>query len=165
MILVTLGTQKFPFNRLLKKLDELIEKKIIDKNSLIVQSRFLDYVPKNYEVKESINSDEMERLLKKSAVVITHAGTGSIIKCAKNKKRTLIIPRKKEYGEHVDNHQEEIAKLFKEKYSAVVIEDLNDITQYLTNIKSLPILEAEFNNERLLNFIELQLNLIAKEKR
>ena len=42
MILVMLGTQNNSFERLLKKMDELIEKKVIDEK-VIVQSGYTNY--------------------------------------------------------------------------------------------------------------------------
>ena len=46
MILVMLGTQNNSFERLLKKMDELIEKKIIDEK-VIVQSGYTNYESNN----------------------------------------------------------------------------------------------------------------------
>lgn len=48
MIFVTLGTQKFQLNRLLKQLDKYIEQgQITDK--VIAQIGYSDYLPKRYE--------------------------------------------------------------------------------------------------------------------
>ena len=47
MIFVTLGTQKFQLNRLLKLIDEYIEKGII-KDEVFAQIGNTDYIPVNY---------------------------------------------------------------------------------------------------------------------
>ena len=44
-LFVILGTQKFPFNRLMKALDELIEKGIYKPEEVYIQSAYYDYVP------------------------------------------------------------------------------------------------------------------------
>ena len=49
-IFVTLGSSNQNFNRLLKKIDKLVKKNIID--DVIVQSNSSDYVPKNYIIKK-----------------------------------------------------------------------------------------------------------------
>ena len=62
MIFVTLGTQKFQLNRLLKQLDRYIEQgKITDK--VIAQIGYSDYLPKRYEYVEFLNKSEFDILL------------------------------------------------------------------------------------------------------
>ena len=54
MIFVTLGTQKFQLNRLLKQLDKYIEQgQITDK--VIAQIGYSDYLPKRYEYIDFLN--------------------------------------------------------------------------------------------------------------
>ena len=51
MVFITLGSQKFQFNRLLKKIDKLLEEKII-KDNVFAQIGYSDYSPLNYEFKQ-----------------------------------------------------------------------------------------------------------------
>ena len=46
MIFITVGSQKFQFNRLLEQIDLLIENKII-KEEVFAQIGSSDYIPKN----------------------------------------------------------------------------------------------------------------------
>ena len=46
MVFITLGSQKFQFNRLLRAVDELIEKKVIQED-VFAQTGYSDYEPKN----------------------------------------------------------------------------------------------------------------------
>jgi len=73
MILVTVGSQKFQFNRLLKKIDELIDKKIIT-DSVFAQIGVSDYKPNNYEYVSFMSQDEFNQKLDECDMVITHAG-------------------------------------------------------------------------------------------
>ena len=50
MIFLTLGSQKFQFNRLLQAVDELIEKGIIV-DETFAQIGYSDYQPKHFEYK------------------------------------------------------------------------------------------------------------------
>ena len=50
MIFVTLGSQKFQFNRLLIELDKLKENNKID-DVIFAQIGYSDYKPKNFEYK------------------------------------------------------------------------------------------------------------------
>lgn len=127
MIFVTLGTQKFQFDRLLKKLDELVESGKIEKQDLVVQCVYSEYVPKNYEMFAMKPQNEIEDYMKNAEIIITHSGTGSIITALKLKKRIIIVPRLKQYEEHVDNHQIELAEVFKEKVNAIVVTDMEQL--------------------------------------
>lgn len=47
MIFITLGSQKFQFNRLLQAVDQLIEKSVIE-DEVFAQIGYSDYQPKHY---------------------------------------------------------------------------------------------------------------------
>ena len=79
MIFVTLGTQRFQFDRILKKLDELLEEGKLKKEELKVQCVYSEYVPKNFEYFKLKPQDEIDRITDEADIIITHSGTGSII--------------------------------------------------------------------------------------
>ncbi|ENZ7231807.1 PssE/Cps14G family polysaccharide biosynthesis glycosyltransferase [Enterococcus faecium] len=111
MIFVTLGSQKFQFNRLLQYLDELIEENKIE-DRIIAQVGFSDYIPCNFDYKPFFSRDEFLQYMKRADIILTHAGTGSIITALKERKKVIAIPRLKKYKEHVDDHQIEITQIF-----------------------------------------------------
>lgn len=129
MIFITLGSQKFQFNRLLEEVDKLIEQGIITEE-VFAQIGYSDYKPKNYKYNKFLDRDEFNEIIKKCDKVITHGGTGAIINAVKNNKKVIAIPRLAKYGEHVDDHQLQIVKKFKEMG---VISICND-TKYLKKI-------------------------------
>lgn len=57
MIFVSLGSQKFQFNRLLEYLDNLCQKKIITEE-IFAQVGVSDFLPKNFEIKDFLTRDE-----------------------------------------------------------------------------------------------------------
>lgn len=111
MIFITLGSQKFQFNRLLKKIDELVYKEII-KDDIFAQTGYSDYKPINYKFKQYVDRNEFAEIEENSDVVITHGGTGAIIGAVKKGKKVIAVPRLKKYGEHVDDHQIQLLKEF-----------------------------------------------------
>jgi len=126
MIFVTLGSQKFQFNRLLIWLDELMGKGLITEE-IFAQIGYSDYVPKNFAYKNFLDRDEFTDKMKKCSIVITHGGTGAIITALKNEKRVIAIARRAEFGEHVDDHQEQIVEMFSEMgyiYNATSSDDI-----------------------------------------
>lgn len=153
MIYVTLGTQKFQFDRILMKLDQLVEEKII-KDDVIVQCIYHKYKPKNFEIFKLKPIEEVEEILKKSKLVITHAGTGSLVQCIKFNKHTVVVPRLVAFGEHVDNHQTEIAAVFEVKGNATVVTDIDDLDMYVKDYSKANIIDIELDNTKLLKSID-----------
>ena len=82
MILVTVGSQKFPFNRLLEKIDDLIDKGVIE-DKVFAQIGVSDYKPKNYEYQDFMTQDEFNKKIEECDMMITHAGTGVIVNAVK----------------------------------------------------------------------------------
>ena len=114
MIFVALGTQDFHFNRLLEAIDTLLVDDTI-KEEVFAQTGYSTYNPKHYQCKRFMDHAEFYKYLEKCSLLITHAGTGTIISALKKKKKVIVMPRLKKFHEHVDDHQLEIASMFSEK--------------------------------------------------
>lgn len=111
MIFVTLGSQKFQFNRLLEKVDELVSQGVI-KDEVFAQTGYSNYKPQHYEHKQFFSREEFAEMEGKADIVITHGGTGAIIGAVKKGKKVIAVPRLVKYGEHVDDHQIQLIKQF-----------------------------------------------------
>lgn len=125
-IFVPLGTQKFPFKRLIAALNTLIKEGFYKPEDIVMQSTMYDIEPMFNHV-ELIPVDEFNRYMQDADLVITHAGVNSIITCMQMEKALLVVPRLQKYGEHVDNHQIEIAHLMEEKYNVLVVHDMDNL--------------------------------------
>ncbi len=158
MIFVTLGTQRFQFDRVLKKLDELLEEGKLKKEELKVQCVYSEYVPKNFECFKLKPQDEIDRITDEADIIITHSGTGSIINSLKKQKKLIIVPRLKEYGEHVDNHQTELAKLFNEKYKVPVVENMDELYEKIKKIDEYKPIKWKEKNSGLIKSIESKID-------
>ena len=159
MIFVTLGSQKFQFNRLLKELDKLVEQGVI-KEDIFAQTGYSDYIPKNYKFKNFLDREEFKRNMNDSDIVITHGGTGAIVGALKENKRVLAIPRLKEFGEHVDNHQLEITNTFKEMNYIEVIIECNDLGEAINKIANFKFSKYNSNTENIIDSIRSFINNI-----
>ena len=111
MIFVALGTQKFQLNRLLQKIDYLVEKNIITE-PVFAQIGYSTYIPKNFEFTAFMEQKEFKEKIMKCDLLITHSGVGTILTGINLKKHILVYPRLEKYGEHVDDHQVEIGEAF-----------------------------------------------------
>ncbi|WP_394916328.1 PssE/Cps14G family polysaccharide biosynthesis glycosyltransferase [uncultured Robinsoniella sp.] len=135
MIFLTLGSQMFQFNRVLKEIDDLIEKKIIDEE-VVAQIGYSDYEPRNYQYKKFFDREEFSVIMDQCTIVITHGGTGAIISAVKKNKKVIAVPRLKKYGEHVDDHQLQLLHQFSEMNLIHPCYDLEKIGEAYLNIES-----------------------------
>lgn len=107
MIIVTLGTIIFPFERAVDWLSLLLEREIIIEPVLFqhgatpvarLNHPLLTTVP-------SLTKTEMQESVRQASMVIAHAGQGSTRMLAKMGVSFVLLPRLKCYGEHIDDHQ------------------------------------------------------------
>lgn len=135
MILVSVGSQKFQFNRLLKEIDKLIENGVIT-DKVFAQTGVSDYTPQNYDYIDFMTQDEFNNKLDESDLIITHAGTGIIINAIKKNKKVIAIPRLKKYGEHVDDHQIQLIEQFEELNFIEPCYKIDELEMKLKKIKN-----------------------------
>jgi len=105
LILVLCGTQKQSFVRLVQAVE-----KLATANEIIIQAGHTQYASNQMEIFDFATKAELATLYEKADYIITHAGAGSMLQAVKAKKKTLAFPRLKKYGEHVDDHQLQLAK-------------------------------------------------------
>lgn len=135
MIFVTLGSQKFQFDRLLQTIDTLIDDGVIT-DIVFAQTGASTYTPRNYQTTAFMDRDNFADTMQKATVVITHAGTGAIIGAVKKGKKVIAVPRLSKYGEHVDDHQIQIVNQFDELGILQPCYDTTDLAQaYLTALE------------------------------
>ena len=153
MIFITVGSQKFQFNRLLEEIDKLIEKKVINED-VFAQVGASDYKPEHYEYKDFITQDEFKEYMSKANFVITHAGTGAIITALKNDKKVIAIPRLAKYGEHVDDHQIQLIDEFKELNFIEPVYEIDKLEQAIKDINNKEYNKYISNTDTIINDIE-----------
>lgn len=126
MIFVSVGTQKFSFVRLLNKVDDLVKSGYI-KEDVFAQIGHSAYVPESYIYEKFISEEMFDQKLRECRILITHGGVGTITRGLKENKTVIIVPRMKKYHEHVDDHQIEIAKAFKNRYFALCCQNVEEL--------------------------------------
>ncbi|MBQ8434817.1 MAG: glycosyl transferase [Oscillospiraceae bacterium] len=135
MIFVAVGTQKFQLNRLLMKIDELIESGKIKGDNVFAQTGHSDYVPKHYQYKKFLNKNEFDSCISECEILITHSGVGTIIAGMKCKKPIIVFPRLAKFKEHVDDHQLQIADSFSEQNFVLLCNENDDLMELIEKTK------------------------------
>lgn len=157
MILVTVGSQKFQFNRLLKKIDELIDNKVI-KDDVFAQIGVSDYKPKNYNYVEFMTQDEFNQKIEDANIIITHAGTGVIVNAVKKGKKVIGVPRLVKYEEHVDDHQIQLIQEFESLNFIEPSYEIENLEQALKNVKTKKYNKYDSNTDQIVESIEKFIN-------
>ncbi len=133
MIFVTVGTHEQPFNRLIKKIDDLVVNDDINEK-VIIQTGFSTYIPKYCEHHKMMSFNEMQQTLKDARVVITHGGPSSFIEALQYGKVPIVVPRQEKFHEHVNNHQVNFTKLIAERMNNIIpVYDINDLPKVIND--------------------------------
>lgn len=155
MILVTLGSQDKPFTRLLKAIDEEIEKGNI-KEEVIVQAGYSKnkYETKNMVMLDLIDREEFAKLVGECNLLITHGGIGSILTGLKADKKVIACPRLSKYKEHVNNHQVQIISKFSEAGYILSYNENDSLSDILKEAKKFKPKKYVRNADNFVNLIK-----------
>ena len=153
-IFITLGSQKFQFNRLLRAFDELCEKGTVDVEYVFAQIGYSDYLPTNFSYKKFLDRDEFSKEMGKADIVITHGGTGAIIGAVKKGKKVIAVPRRAQYGEHVDDHQLQLIKQFDDLNLICSCPDIGKLDVALDTVQRTSYNSYESNTSNIISSIE-----------
>ena len=130
MIFVTVGTHEQPFNRLLKKIDELKKNGTIQ-DDVIIQTGFSTYRPQCCQWSKLLPYQQMVKNVADARIVITHGGPASFIMPLQIGKTPIVVPRQHQFNEHVNDHQVEFARNVSKRMGTIIdvedIETLGDI--------------------------------------
>lgn len=140
MIFVTLGASHFPFKRLIDGIVGLaaagnVREKIIVQSGVTPppenfsrQIRFYPFLP----------PAAMKRYTRAARLVITHGGGRNILEpIIWTGRPPIVVPRRKCFGEHVDDHQYEFARFLAERRIIIVVKDINQLPDVVANYRRL----------------------------
>lgn len=135
MLFVTVGSQKFQFNRLLQAVDECVAKGFIDEE-VFAQTGTCTYIPKAYSFCPFLDREEFSQKVDSANVIVTHGGTGTVVGALKRGKRVIAMARLSRYGEHVDDHQVQLLNEFEKAGLILTCEDSSSLAQAFVIQKS-----------------------------
>lgn len=153
MILVTLGTGDKPFPRILEALEQEIENGKI-KDEVIVQAGCTKFESKYMQIFDLIPMDELNNLIKKCDILLTHGGVGSITMGLKNNKKIIGVARLKKYGEVANDHQLQILDNFSDAGYILHLKNLKDLPKYITKAKSFKPKKYKSNTKNMIALLE-----------
>ena len=134
MIFVSVGTQKFQMDRLMKQVDLLA--RMMPEEKFVVQYGNSNYVPTNCEAHQFMDRDLFTRCMEQSRLLILHGGVGTIMQGLRLSKPIIVVPRLKAFNEHVDDHQVEAAYALKSYDCLLICMNVEFLDYMIRNINT-----------------------------
>lgn len=153
MILVTLGTQDKPFNRLLEAVQKQIDNGNI-KDKVVVQAGLTKFKSDDMVIYDLIPYEEFDKLVSECDLLITHGGVASILNGIKNGKKVIAAARLKKYGEHTNDHQLQIINNFSEAGYILKLDDFDKLDEVLKQVKKFKPKKYISNTQNFIKQIE-----------
>jgi beta-1,4-N-acetylglucosaminyltransferase len=122
VIFATLGTQEFQFDRLLRALDALPRDE-----ELVVQCGRASFRPARADWHDHLSFEEFLDYVRRARVVVCHAGVGSVLTALEQGRRPVVVPRLRQFGEAVDDHQVPFARRLAGTGAVLLVEDLDEL--------------------------------------
>ena len=157
MIFVCVGSREYQFNRLLKKLDELVADGTV-KDRIIAQIAQSEYEPRNYEWHRFLDRDAFKQYQQDADLIISHGGTGALVGALKMGKQVIAVPRLARYGEHIDNHQTQVSGILASEGYLREVLDMEDLGSTILQCLREPIAKKYDKPSNVILIIEKQIN-------
>jgi UDP-N-acetylglucosamine transferase subunit ALG13 len=137
-LLVVVGTDHHPFDRLINQVDDwLAEQDDID--WAVVQ--FGQSSPPRYvdaQARPLLGHDELQQLMQEATIVVTHGGPATILEARRHGILPITVPRDPRLGEHVDEHQQRFARMLGSQGLVLLAETADELETALTQGRDHP---------------------------
>ncbi|MFW5920280.1 MAG: glycosyltransferase [Polyangiales bacterium] len=157
MIFVTVGTEKFPFDRLIRAVEEGVRSGLI-REEVFAQTGSSTVRPELFSSRDFIDYDQQVRYIQRARIVVSHAGEGTFLLCMSLGRIPLLFPRRARYGEHVDDHQVQLATKMQERgntlaaYTAAeLLDKVRDYDDQLARLERRP---EDAERQRLIGYLQ-----------
>ncbi len=132
MIFVITGMDAFPFDRLIRAVDELAGG---GGEEFLVQIGCSTYQPRHARHERFLSFGRVRELVRESSVVITHAGAGSTLVCIEQGKHPVMVPRLARFGEIVDDHQLPFCDKLAGSGLATVVREMGELPAAIAGVR------------------------------
>lgn len=142
MIFVTVGNATQGFLRLLNGVERLKESSFLGDETVKIQAGSnRSFKSSVCDITDFLPANEFAQEIKNADLIIAHGGAGTLIYILQSGKIPVVMPRRKVYGEHVDDHQMELVQALAAERRIVPAyepEDLPDAIKLAMELKAKP---------------------------
>ena len=127
MIVFTIGTSE-PFDRLVEVADAVAA---ACRERVVVQGGHSRCRLDRAELVDFLPYDELVALVSEARIVVTHAGAGSALLSLREGKSPVLVPRRRQHGEAIDDHQVQFGRRLAELGLAHFVEEPGELPAFL----------------------------------
>jgi beta-1,4-N-acetylglucosaminyltransferase len=149
LIFVAVGMHPSGFERLVKQMDEIAGR---IQEEVIIQTGGTKYAPQKAKHFSFVTEEELRILCRKARVVVTHGGVGTILDVFQEGAAVIAVPRLKEYGEVIDDHQLVFVQELEKQDRVTAVYDVERLEEALKTVDLTPPELAR--DQRLLNALK-----------
>jgi UDP-N-acetylglucosamine transferase subunit ALG13 len=104
LVFVTVGTEQFPFDRLVGWVDEWIARRTEGSTRFVCQCG-TSAPPRSASNQAFMTYEAFTAALASASLVVCHGGPSTIFQARASGRLPIVVPRRRAFGEHVDDHQ------------------------------------------------------------
>ena len=132
MIFVVTGVHEHGFDRLVKAVDDLAGRGVI--NDVYIQTGFSMYKPEFCEWSKAMDFQKFEGYMDDADIIISHGGAGCIAGALERNKPTILVPRLQKYNEHNNDHQLELTSVLEKAGRVLVAYEIEDLEEMIKKV-------------------------------
>jgi UDP-N-acetylglucosamine transferase subunit ALG13 len=157
-IFVTVGTHEQGFPRLLSAVSEIIANDISGAKWRVQTGPASATYPDSVDAQRACTHDEMLAHLRWADVMISQASPGNVFTALATTTQPLVIARRHDLSEHVDDHQTIFARYLSDSGLAMVADDTSSLRTHLDRLRT------ESQAARSARLAQLQSASVARTK-
>jgi len=126
VIFLTVGS-RYGFDRLVQAVDDMVGSgEILE--PVTAQIGMGSFEPRHMEFERFIPGPRYDTRVQDAHMLIGHAGSGTISLAMANEKPLLVMPRRKRYHEHVNDHQVATARTFERLQQLLAADNVDQLS-------------------------------------
>jgi UDP-N-acetylglucosamine transferase subunit ALG13 len=145
-IFASVGNATQPFDRFLRMVDEAAARTGL---RTLAQTGAGTYRLQHADAVDFVTRPEFEQLLRAADYMITHAGVGSVMTGVRLGKVPIVVPRRKDEGEVINDHQFELASELSRMGWCRVATSVDDLLENLQAPPAAVPLGGSVTNQRM----------------
>ena len=161
---VTVGNATQGFARLLKAVDAAAGEGLFGDEPILMQTGYTSgFHASHCEQHAFLPMPQFEALLRESNLVISHGGAGTLIHILRVGRVPVVMPRRRQYAEHVDDHQFELVEALQREGRVVAALEARDLRAAVDKARRKNEQPTAPSNRQLIDLVAVAINELAPQ--
>lgn len=136
MIFLTVGNATQGFARLVAAVDSLGLRGGLGSEEVVAQTGYTCVEQlRHCQCHDFFSMEEFVSLIQQAELIIAHGGAGTLLHALSLGRVPVVMPRRKKYGEHVDDHQVELIQLLAHDGRVIPAYEVQDLPGAITEAR------------------------------